>query len=991
MFGRKGRPSLPLEQVLEQELGAIYPKREAENEHPQDGRQTETRETKVETDGLQREPAADGKEEQPGERKNNDATPPLRSLREIQQDHFHRNTAAICLSGGGIRSASFALGVVQGLARRGLLKCFQYLSTVSGGGYTGSFLSAWAYRATDRLAEVEQNLAAHSPAPPPRAPLHDPVRWLRRYSDYLTPRHGFFSLDTWTLIATYVRNLMLNWMVLLPFLAAVVSLPIVVHAAAASNLWAGTWIAGIGPTMTILGLLALRFRSYSTAGAGSFLEKIRFDIFVVLVLLVGALVTTFVRPGLGETGVEAAYVFVVGALLGVGLVAVDILVNARRRPWGDRVELVLGFILVFPLSVAAALFWVHLFAGAGIFMHTVWDGAALAILGPPAWILLLAVPEVVFVGVAGRLSDDLDREWWARVMAVLLRSSFVWTVAASLVLLGPPALAKLGTALGGIDNSTWLAIAGTLGAFVARRFFLRATASVNTAETRLSRFQRQAVDLALNLGGVILIAVLIIVFAATIERLDARLQPWVTRELLNEPSPPTAQFLTSLMLAVVLFLFSLFAGSRIHVNRFSLHAMYRDRLVRTFLGASRWLRNMPSSLTHVPVAAQALPLLKRAWRAVASTMSDFWDWLLQRQTAQSLAQDEILQFGDRNPDAFTDLDRHDNPILQWLDPRRRQSDSAPLPSREPYPAPPFHVVNCALNMVNERDISVQERKAESFTFSALHAGSFRTGYREVAGYGGPGGATLGTAMTISGAAVSPNAGYHSTPVTTFLLALFNARLGWWYGNPEYEVPSAASAPKQSLWPLVCELLGDTHSGGDWIYLSDGGHFENLGIYEMVRRGCRYILAVDASADPDRSFEDLNNAIRKARIDLGVEIRLNQPFTVGAPARGVQGRYAALFDISYPWSRDICGQLLYLKTAIYDGNPYAAPIDVMEYAARSPLFPHEPTTDQFFLETQFEAYRALGEHEIECVMIDRIMSRLPTVQGLFTAAVEHIRG
>src|SRR5207237_3629722 len=83
------------------------------------------------------------------------------------------------------------------------------------------------------------------------------------------------------------------------------------------------------------------------------------------------------------------------------------------------------------------------------------------------------------------------------------------------------------------------------------------------------------------------------------------------------------------------------------------------------------------------------------------------------------------------------------------------------------------------------------------------------------------------------------------------------------------------------------------------------------------------------------------------------------------------RYAALFDLIYPWMEgtpeDALGKVLYVKNAVYKGNPLAAPRDVIEYASRSPQFPHEPTSDQFFRESQFESYRALGEHEIAKVM------------------------
>src|SRR5437867_3515085 len=132
--------------------------------------------------------------------------------------------AALCISGGGIRSATFGLGILQGLARCGLLDKFHYLSTVSGGGYIGSWLTAWIQRAEGGLTEVAGSLAEARSAARPN-PEPEQIRNLRSYSNYLSPRLGLLSADTWTLIATYLRNLILNWLILIPLLAAALTVP----------------------------------------------------------------------------------------------------------------------------------------------------------------------------------------------------------------------------------------------------------------------------------------------------------------------------------------------------------------------------------------------------------------------------------------------------------------------------------------------------------------------------------------------------------------------------------------------------------------------------------------------------------------------------------------------------------------------------------------------------------------------------------------------
>ena len=231
----------------------------------------------------------------------------------------------------------------------------------------------------------------------------------------------------------------------------------------------------------------------------------------------------------------------------------------------------------------------------------------------------------------------------------------------------------------------------------------------------------------------------------------------------------------------------------------------------------------------------------------------------------------------RHPDAFTNFDSTDN--MYEVD--------------MPYKDAPLHVINTALNLVATRNMAWQQRKAEPFTFSPISVGSWRLGYLPTQDYGGSKGVTVGTAMAISGAAFNPNMGYNSSPLVTLLMTFFNARLGWWLPNPLWphlrKWPTGRktrhflgrNGPKWALMPLLNEALGNTDDSYKWIELSDGGHFENLGLYEMVLRRCRHIIVVDADADSEFQFEDLGNAIRKIEIDLGVPITFPD-FPAGLP-------------------------------------------------------------------------------------------------------------
>jgi hypothetical protein len=199
------------------------------------------------------------------------------------------------------------------------------------------------------------------------------------------------------------------------------------------------------------------------------------------------------------------------------------------------------------------------------------------------------------------------------------------------------------------------------------------------------------------------------------------------------------------------------------------------------------------------------------------------------------------------------------------------------------------------------------------------------------------------------------------------MTFLNVRLGWWLGNPmTKDTPGRRDAayrwrsPKFGIWHLFRELLGRTNETNDWLHLSDGGHFDNLGVYEMIMRRCRYIVACDASADPARSIDDFGRTIRNVRADLGVAVTYaGSDWTIEADALVPNGGHA-LLDIHYP--NGAVGRLLYIKPALYLRDR-ALPRDVWQYANASGSFPHESTLDQFFSESQFESYRALGEYQL----------------------------
>ena len=191
---------------------------------------------------------------------------------------------------------------------------------------------------------------------------------------------------------------------------------------------------------------------------------------------------------------------------------------------------------------------------------------------------------------------------------------------------------------------------------------------------------------------------------------------------------------------------------------------------------------------------------------------------------------------------------------------------------------------------------------------------------------------------------APIWGYHSSRATAFLMTLFNVRLGAWMPNPARSNMQelALAKPANSLRALFDELLGRTTDTRQAVYLSDGGHFENLGLYEMLRRRCRMIVVVDAGQDQDRSLFDLGNAICKARIDLGADIQMDamrirsRKEIEANPAAAAGALGFAVGTINYPEHRH--GRLIYLKPSFLPDIP----ADVRAYGLANALFPHVST-------------------------------------------------
>jgi hypothetical protein len=286
---------------------------------------------------------------------------------------------------------------------------------------------------------------------------------------------------------------------------------------------------------------------------------------------------------------------------------------------------------------------------------------------------------------------------------------------------------------------------------------------------------------------------------------------------------------------------------------------------------------------------------------------------------------------------------------------------------------PLHLINAALNIQGSQYANQRGRNAEFFYFSHDYCGSLATGFvKSCALEKTVKALDAGTAMAISGAAASSNMGSNSVWGFAPTLALLNIRLGYWMKNPRKFGPEKREGSFLSrLSPyLLKEMLSSLDANEAKIYLTDGGHIENLGLYELLRRRCKRIIIVDAEADPGMTFRSLVDAQRYARIDLGYRIDLpwqeirdaslevNELFARGErPSRDKKSKrpHVAIGTIDYGLTEK--GVIMYIKSSLTgDENDY-----VLNYKSRYQSFPHETTSDQFFSEEQFEVYRALGFH------------------------------
>lgn len=297
------------------------------------------------------------------------------------------------------------------------------------------------------------------------------------------------------------------------------------------------------------------------------------------------------------------------------------------------------------------------------------------------------------------------------------------------------------------------------------------------------------------------------------------------------------------------------------------------------------------------------------------------------------------------------------------------------PMRESPPTAPLQLVVTALNLQGSTTAALLDRKADSFVLSPIFCGSGVTGWQATLNRRRFKDIRLSQAAAISGAAVSPNMGMATHATLSIITTFLNIRLGAWVSNPN--PPAGFNGMLAGMWERFPglywrEMLGSATHSSPHVYLSDGGHFENLGVYELLRRRCKYIIAVDATGEPigkgSLNFSGLGIPLRMARTDFGVEVDMDLGPLERDGSTGYVRSYFAVGRIRYPRATGnhgdpknhadpYTGYLVLIKTGLVEKT---LPPDIINYLRQvNPKFPYDSTLDQQFDQPQFESYRQLG--------------------------------
>lgn len=745
----------------------------------------------------------------------------------------------LACSGGGIRSASFCLGVIQHLINHKLFSKIDYLSTVSGGGYIGSCVSALAKDDADNLHLLTDKIGRNEP---------DALNHIRNYSEYLRAGGFMNGLRTPILFVEGVLRSILTFFPLVIFAVFITELflEMIGHFSAEIQFFFPL-LLGILPL--IGGFILRPFYKDKLNWQGRDSADGRLVIYAVIALsaLVMIPLLHFLRNIVGYNATTLLvdinnFVKTQANTIAITAVALVFALAAAYIKLRGKLILIISSLLAPVLLVLIYLFF-----------------CIQAVNSPFSYYQADKVGAKIGLENLGNASNFLDY--------------YDQNIAHQPYVFDPVIAQELQARLVPIIQSKYIETAGcAVTAYDSNSVHFTCPP---TQWTHLFTTEKQAqIDVVianeLSLGFMLR--------QLGWDKLASALHLPANKTMLRvnqlQLSRGHAEWWIYLM-GLAVWLYNVMC---ISINRFSLHPFYRDRLSRTFL-----VSQQDKKLVHV----------------------------------------DKLKMSELNGAGST---------------------------------APYHIINTTLNLQGSSNPQLRSRRSIPFVLTKHYCGSDFTGYcpttaMETADKH----FNLGTAVAISAAAVSPNMGVGTINPLRFLLTLLNLRLNYWLPNPGKFSQKGSKYNFRFRPPglpyLIREAFGLASERTPYINCSDGGHLENLGVYELLKRQCKSIICIDAEADPTLTFAGLITLQRYAAIDFGINIKLDV-----SAIRPVNGLSRANFSEGIiEYSNGEIGRLLYLKLS-FTGNE---PEYLHYYRNLNPAYPHESTSDQYFEETQFEVYRALG--------------------------------
>jgi hypothetical protein len=817
-----------------------------------------------------------------------DAINARRARNALEQNGPH---VGVALSGGGIRSATFCLGLFQALARQKLIRRIDYLSTVSGGGYFGSFLGTAFTRPKADVNTVEDELADN----------HSwPVNWLRENGRFLSPNG---SGDNWLTAAVALRNWTALHLVLLTFFFFLLTLGMLLRA-----------------DLTSLTLTKHVWRSLELF----FWERSIFHLWLSPWMILPAIpfVALVLPTGLVYWSTQLTPVIASARWLS-GLVRPPVR-NMTNAEFAGRAQngLTRGLMVGLIATVTLLVFAVIDSLGQTVY----WRWAANDFAFPALWTGLTGAGFALF-GFAAKIVVYVERllggkKFRITFSAVALALAFFWlfliVFALSVVACGLAWRWDLvwdGDAVYLMSGGWGLTVAVTI-CFVLSWIFSRSFGFVN-----LSSMQQ--------------------IYAARL-----------SRAYLGATNPQRRRSANHNMTELI-------PGDEMPLDNYTPHEH----------GGPLHLINVTVNET----VSSRTQVERRDRKGVAMAIGP---------CGVSLGTDaHALWSADK--EAKTGHSR----LRALWDERKRTI----IPIHSPHSRAPH-----ALHTNDPAEAATTAKTANLPQIEAL---------------------SLGRWVAISGAAFTTGTGANTQLGLSLLLGLANVRLGYWWDSGIKPLKKRAASRPNFLelasrfvtWLLpvqtclMSEFFARFHGPErrHW-YLSDGGHFENTACYELIRRRVPLIICSDAGQDPRYQFEDLANLVRKARTDFGAEIQIvHRAKDLVKDDPGMAFPMPTLEQIVHPELLDVIGspedfpalsgcdpnaqdatcappamarrhallaRIHYLDTGAFGWLLLIKPslmgdesMDVIQYQRTHPLFPQEPTSDQYFDEAQWESYRKLGEH------------------------------